>query len=610
MRQPSSTLRSNNTAPDWRKRLSSLGVAVMLVTSLIACNAPAGTTDELSPEQRFLDEHPAPPEISKINESLELSAGQAGVRGVLPWGQTIPTALPYLSVEFAQTMNPSSVQLKIEPPVSLKTPFWPKGTNNRFAAWFLQETLKADTTYTVTVSGKDSNGNPLGGPLSSWSFKTAGSPSIATVKGVFPFGGNVVAASTTYLSLEFNQAMNRSSVQLSVTPNLKLKPAFWPSGTADRYATWYLDEPLPTGTVFTVTVSGKSADGRDLGGSFIPWIFRTDSIWPSVRNFPGGLDFLAFRKDGGAYSISDVSSGAPVLIGIGANGQDKWLVGVPAFDPNASAVTVDANDNLYFWRGYSSNGPTPTAPLERKLELMVYRNDSILLSRQDFSGGSNRILFNAVDAQSQARTVLVTQTGNPAVSTYSSITGTTQSFTPLEDLRVTGAALAKPNANQSQDWLLIRGTAGNRNLQRYDTAGNRSSSTRIAAEQIVNTGDRLIGLEVQNGQSFLQTYDENGNPLAQRITTGLGNAQLSSLRPNGVVLSNPTANEGSRFGVPINGQCTYKTFDTNLKPLANVTVPTDATATTCPDFYSDEGGSFYLHSNTNLTRYTRQGVQQ
>jgi len=186
-------------------------------------------------------------------------------------------------VWFSRAADPATLQVTLSPAVPL-TPQWSSGNAKvtmHHATWF-----QDCTPHTVTVSAKDTAGNPLtnatGSAPNPWTFATMCLSPI--ILGTDPADGATDVALSAPIVVTFSEPMNTMSVGWSVFPD----PGFaanWTDG--NKTLTLVHAAPFGVSTVYSVTISGQGSDGEGLGAGPVPnpWSFTTAATIPG----PTGL---------------------------------------------------------------------------------------------------------------------------------------------------------------------------------------------------------------------------------------------------------------------------------------------------------------------------------
>lgn len=218
--------------------------------------------------------------------TLTLTDPEDNETDVPPAGMAMGQLVSPITIWFSRAADPATFRLSLTPSIPL-TPVWTKGngsvTLRHDDVWFEDCAL-----HTVTVSAKDTSGNPLtnisGSKPNPWTFTTVclGTWIVSTS----PANGTTGVGWGAAIVVSFSKRMNRATVSASLVPD----PGFpfesnWMS--ADRVLTLTHDAPFPPSVTFTVNVAGKDKNGNGLvpGPVPNPWTFSTAST-PSP---PAGL---------------------------------------------------------------------------------------------------------------------------------------------------------------------------------------------------------------------------------------------------------------------------------------------------------------------------------
>lgn len=164
-----------------------------------------------------------------------------------------------LRLIFSEPMEPSSLQLTTTPAVTLNTP-----TPNANGTLFTIEhaAFSFDTSYTVTINGRDLAGNLLASQT--LSFRTEGAPDTTppTVLSTLPGDMTTGVAVTSPFVVTFSEAMDRDSVQISATPTTTFEPMNFASNDSEVSLTPVTD--LTPNTSYTFTIRGNDVSGNAL----------------------------------------------------------------------------------------------------------------------------------------------------------------------------------------------------------------------------------------------------------------------------------------------------------------------------------------------------------
>jgi hypothetical protein len=219
-----------------------------------------------------------------------------------PWWFTTAGALPYIVdtnpmdgeldvalgrdivVNFSEPMNTVTVSCVPSPAITLTT------------AWSVGDTMLTLshvtpfaplTTYTVTCTGQDVDGNDLvAGPVPNpWSFTTV-TIVMPEITDTDPPDGDIDVPLGQDIVVTFSEAMDTVTVSCTPSPVITLTPS-WTVG--DTVLTLSHVTPFAASTLYTVTCTGKDVDGNDLvpGPVPNPWSFTTVGVVPPEA--PGGL---------------------------------------------------------------------------------------------------------------------------------------------------------------------------------------------------------------------------------------------------------------------------------------------------------------------------------
>ncbi len=191
---------------------------------------------------------------------------------VPPNGANLVALDSNLEVNFSEDMDVGTVTVTITPSIDLGDPAWnPENTQVVFDP---PTNLSSETTYAVTVEGKDHAGNTLAGSKT-FSFTTVGSP--PSVLSTAPANGDTNIPINTDISFSFSEPMDRTSVEgaFSSSPSITCAWSWTPDS---RLATCNPPTDLSFNTNYSVTL-GTGA--KDLAGNAMTapytFSFRTAS---------------------------------------------------------------------------------------------------------------------------------------------------------------------------------------------------------------------------------------------------------------------------------------------------------------------------------------------
>jgi methionine-rich copper-binding protein CopC len=174
-----------------------------------------------------------------------------------------------IKLTFSEKMDAASVTVTSDPNSDLGEASWNAEANT--VTFDPPANLEVSSAYTLSISGKDFAGNALA--ATSVQFTTAGDsnpPPLADttaprIVSSSPANDASGIAINSNIAVTFSEAMDPSSVALSITPNVNLGSASFRSGNA----TVEFNPPADFSgdTTYTVNVSGKDVAGNALTGS-------------------------------------------------------------------------------------------------------------------------------------------------------------------------------------------------------------------------------------------------------------------------------------------------------------------------------------------------------
>jgi len=163
-----------------------------------------------------------------------------------------------LVLVFNENMSTSSVTVTTAPAFDLGTPSWSGQAQVSFNP---PGPYAFNTSYTVTVDGTDTAGNPLGGTRT-FSFTTENPPDSTppTVVSFNPASGAVNQPAGVNLTFTFSEAMNRASVEGALVLSPAASTCLWSWSSDSTYAQCDLTANLAYGTTYTVTLGTGAKD--------------------------------------------------------------------------------------------------------------------------------------------------------------------------------------------------------------------------------------------------------------------------------------------------------------------------------------------------------------
>lgn len=222
-------------------------------------------------------------------------------------------------VTFSEAADPSSFSSSVVPGPTL-VPDWSDG-NTKVT---LNHTTLFDecTWHTVSVTAKDTGGNPLiivpGSAPNPWKFKSVCTP--PHIVSTDPPHGEIYVPINKSVVITFNEQMNRTSVNWTVSPTFQLNGS-WTNG--DTVLTLSSPTPFETVKTYCIEISGKDLDDMPLASGPVPnpWCFTTNGTIPP----PGGLHILRFPPN------------------------DVFLTWKPVLMPNITYVIYSSTDRFAPW---------------------------------------------------------------------------------------------------------------------------------------------------------------------------------------------------------------------------------------------------------------------
>ena len=204
-------------------------------------------------------------------------------------------------VTFSERMNTSTVGFPISPTLTL-TPSWNSPTDTILTLTHATD-FTACSLYTVTISGSDMTGNPLGtGPVPNPFDFRAFCPA-PFVLSTTPANGVMQVRTDTTIVIRFSESMVTATVTRTIVPSTTVG-ASWNTPTNDTL-TLTPSVRLAGGTLYTVEVTaGEDLDGNGLipGSWPNPWTFTTNTL-PTVDLDPSNTLVGACKTGGNNLDI-------------------------------------------------------------------------------------------------------------------------------------------------------------------------------------------------------------------------------------------------------------------------------------------------------------------
>jgi hypothetical protein len=169
-------------------------------------------------------------------------------------GATLVALDSNLQINFSETMDVGIVTVTIAPSLDLGDPTW--NPDNTQLSFDPATNLASETTYTVTVEGKDPAGNALTGSKT-FSFTTEGSP--PSVLSTAPADGDTNIPVNTDITFSFSEAMDRASVEGAFSSSPAITCA-WSWSSDSKLATCNPPANLNFNTNYTVTMGTGAKD--------------------------------------------------------------------------------------------------------------------------------------------------------------------------------------------------------------------------------------------------------------------------------------------------------------------------------------------------------------
>src|SRR2546426_10967778 len=217
------------------------------------------------------------PTLDEITITYNVPAAAPYIVTESPTGAGVPQD-SVIFMRFSETMDTTTTSATISPTLSV-TPNWSEG--NSALTLTHSALMRECTAYTVTVTGKDVDGNNLApGPVPNpWSFTTQCiNPKITSTS---PAQGDIDVPLNGAIVVNFTEAMDRTTVTWSASPTVTLSGS-WSNG--DTRLTLTHTTNFLQCTVYTVTIDGKDLVGLPLvpGSVPNPWSFTALCTIPFI----------------------------------------------------------------------------------------------------------------------------------------------------------------------------------------------------------------------------------------------------------------------------------------------------------------------------------------
>ncbi len=263
-----------------------------------------------------------------------------------------------IQLVFSEKMNTASVTVTSGPNGDLGDPAWnATGTELGFDP---PANLGTSSDYTLSIIGKDVAGNAL---ATSLKFATAGDsnpppPADTTAPSVTsssPTNGSTDAAINSKILINFSEAMDPSSVAVSIVPNLNLGSASFKSGNAN--VEFNPTNDLAGETNYTVSVGGKDLAGNALTGSSS---FKFKTATTADTTAPGIPQNLIAETGDSQIKLTWNANTEPDLKGYtvyyGNNASNLSLSVFVAKPGSGRTLTGLTNGEIYFYQLEAEDG--------------------------------------------------------------------------------------------------------------------------------------------------------------------------------------------------------------------------------------------------------------
>jgi methionine-rich copper-binding protein CopC len=266
-----------------------------------------------------------------------------------------------IKLTFSEKMDAASVTVTSDPNSDLGEASWNAEANT--VTFDPPANLEVSSAYTLSISGKDVAGNALA--ATSVQFTTAGDsnpPPLADttaprIVSSSPTNDASGIAINSNIAVTFSEAMDPSSVALSITPNVNLGSASFRSGNA----TVEFNPPTDFSgdTTYTVNVSGKDVAGNALTGSS-SFKFKTATTTVPDTTAPGIPQNVVAEAGDAQIKLTWNANTEPDLKGYTiyySNNASNLNLSVFVAKPGSSkTLTGLTNGEIYFYQLEAEDG--------------------------------------------------------------------------------------------------------------------------------------------------------------------------------------------------------------------------------------------------------------
>lgn len=275
---------------------------------------------------------------------------------------------------FSEPMNVGTVQVSIAPTVALSTGVWT--SNNTQLTLQPLAALAQNTTYTLTVDGKDVAGNLLTN-RKQFSFETTGpepDTTPPTILAISPSYGAIGVAKDATLTVTFSEPMDRATAQTAFAIS-GFNAGVFTWNEEGTVMTFNPDTDFPYGTTVEWHVS---AVAKDLTGNTLE--SATAASFRTIRVSTVTIDFDPYTSGSATapnYERFNHNYNLELVGDSVQNRQSRLLLGFK-LDALPEALSVITSSRLRWFA--TEQGGTPFSTLGRLLLEHVYIGETIAFS--------------------------------------------------------------------------------------------------------------------------------------------------------------------------------------------------------------------------------------
>ncbi|WP_257453532.1 Ig-like domain-containing protein [Archangium lipolyticum] len=269
--------------------------------------------------------------------------------GTVPGDATTAPVDTRIEITFSEPMDPASVTVSAMPAMTLGMPAW---NTERTQVTFQPATaLSNDTTYTLTVSGRDTAGNTLDGQ-STLTFTATLEQVPPALASSSPAHGATYVAVNTQVVLTFSEPMDPTRVKVALSPahsNLGT-----PSWSGDKRTVKFTPTPiLKYGTPYTLSIQGTDEAGNALAATTVGFETQSlpDTTPPTVASTaPGGNSTDADINTNVSLHFSEAMDTESATSAFSIH---PTVPGILTWDPSRKLLTFDPTASLAYSTVYT-----------------------------------------------------------------------------------------------------------------------------------------------------------------------------------------------------------------------------------------------------------------